>query len=157
MTRFVGIRTPDRKSQQARLDYLDEKRRSLPNAIFIGVFDRSCIATAAVEKIVGLDASQREYCQPFRENPALETGVTHAFAAVTGPVNVTQARRLSPDGKDFQGVVAIAMDLSFFDKWLDNLQVGDHDLILIADTRGNLLAQRQGKKSAIQVLENHLG
>lgn len=145
-----------------RIDYLEQRRGSLPNVIYAGYFDQHCVATHAVHaEQIGLDASQRAYCRPFQQDSSLETLVTEAFPALNGPINVTQARRLAPDGSGFRGVAAIAVDLSFFDKWLDLLQISDADWVLIVDTRQTVLAERPiigtlGKTAGYPWLEEFL-
>jgi len=131
---------PDPIRHSALSELLDARRQSLPHAFLFGVFDANCIVTHG-NAVLGFDASDREYCEKLRDDPKRNSIVTHGYASNVGPLNVTHARALRDANDKFLGIVAVALDVRFFDEWLQNMGVGPLDALAIVDTKGMLLAR----------------
>ncbi len=132
----------DIEKHRLRSEYLEAKRKTLPNAILLGLFDRNCIVTHT-NSVVGFDASSREFCQENRLNNAIETYVAHAYFSNIGRLAITQTRKLPKDPSgQFSGFAGLAVDLNFFSKLLEQVTLGPHGTIAIADTKLSLLARK---------------
>lgn len=132
----------DKKQHAYRSKYLEEKRLSLPNTILIGLFDSNCIVTHT-NTIVGFNAQERKFCQDNLSEPHPETYISSSLRSNLGKLNVTQTRKLNEGvpGK-YSGFAAVAVDLIFFEKWLNQVTVGPHGVLAIADEEVKLVARK---------------
>lgn len=131
---------PDPQAQRRLTDLLTAKQNTLPHAFLVWAFNRDCIATHT-NAVVGFDASERAFCRALRDNPDLDTFITQANVDDLDRINVIQARRLDAKADDFRGLVAIGLNLDFFSRWLDRIDVGRAGNVTIIDTAGRLLAR----------------
>jgi diguanylate cyclase (GGDEF)-like protein len=140
---LTELRYPDPDPvRQARISaFIDAKRKTLPNAVGVGLSDEHCIVTHTNAK-VGVDASQREWCQAAQADPQRETFVSHMYLNQAGRLSVTQVRRFPDSSSGLHGLAGIAVDLNFFSNWLEQAPVGQHGTIMIADTWLSLLARK---------------
>ena len=130
---------------QRRSAWMDDKLRTVPHAFRVGYFDRHCVIThlPTVPASLGFDASAFEHCQTLRNDPSLDTLVTHTFVAKIGKVlNVTQARRLPGKEPGFHGYAAFSIDLKFFDNLVSQLSSPSGRFISIVDTNHMLVASQ---------------
>ena len=128
---------------QRRSAWMDNKRLTVPHAFRVGYFDRHCVIThlPTVPASLGFDASAFEHCQTLRNDPSVDTLVTHTFVAKIGKVlNVTQARRLPGKQPGFHGYAAFSIDLKFFDSLVSQLSGPSGRVISIVDTNHMLVA-----------------
>lgn len=131
---------PDPDAQVELNERLEQRRQTFANAFLHGAFDRNCIVTHG-NAVLGFDASHREYCTALKNNPSLNSIVTHGYHTNVGPVNVTQARALRSESGEFLGLVAIALDTHFFSQWLLKMGTGQVDTLAIVDFNQMLLAR----------------
>lgn len=133
---------PRAGSDQAAVAALREKLRIFPSAYLAGYFDARCTIVYATQPMAGFDASQRDYCQAFHRDPALETYVSPMYRGNVGRLNVTQARVIRRADGSRAGLVAMAVDLSFFDSWLSRSRLIHSGVISILDHNQMLLARK---------------
>lgn len=137
------------------------KKSLFENIIFLGIFDSECVIRyGSIKSIVG-DSSKdldREYCFEVFKEPVERLKLSNFFISSTGQMNVSATYPyLSNDGKVIAFALA-ALDLTFFQKWLDTItdpsltvSIIDFDKILLArkpltdgigkEINDNLLAQ----------------
>ena len=139
---------PDPAAQAELSARLDQRRATFPHAFLFGAFDHHCIVTHG-NALLGFDASEREYCQRLRDDPSLDSVVTHGYYTNIGPVNVTHARALRDDDGGLLGLVAIALDTEFFNRWLNQVGSGAVDTLAIIDHQQMLLARYPALPDAV--------
>jgi len=127
--------------KQRRMNLLEAKRKSLPNAFTVALYDQNCIAVHS-NTSPRFDASSREYCQVLRSNPAIESMVTHAFFSSLGRLNVVQARRIPGNSPGFHGLALFGIDLGFFSRLVDQVSTRGHGNVVIIDANRVLLARK---------------
>lgn len=132
---------PNPEMYLQRKEFLEEKRKSLKNAIFIGLFNRDCIITHSND-LDGFDASESDYCKVMKNQSQLQSIISHAFLSDDGRINVTQGRKFNKTEDGFNGMVAIAVNLSFFSELINSLHHGESSVMIILDTRMTLLARK---------------
>jgi diguanylate cyclase (GGDEF)-like protein len=141
--------TQDIEQHRLRSEYLEAKRKTLPNTILFGLFDSKCIVTHT-NSIVGFDASFREFCQENRLNNSIETYISYAYISNNDRLNITQTRKLPKDtAGQFAGFAALAVDVNFFSKLLEQVTLGPHGTIAVADTKLSLLARKPAIPDAL--------
>lgn len=114
--------------------------------VFLGVFDRDCVIQfGSIASIIGDSSAdlEREYCEEVRKAPVERLKLSGFFVSSTGEMNVSATYpRLSADG-EVTGFALAGLDLSFFQRWLDDLD--DQTVtITIMDERRVLLARNTG-------------
>ena len=72
--------------------YINDKRRTLPNANGVGLNDKNCILTHT-PAIVGFDAIDREWCSVPKNNPKIQTYISNMFESNIGELMVVQVRK----------------------------------------------------------------
>lgn len=137
----------DQKSFANISQYIDDKRKTLPNATGVGLNDGNCIMTHTLT-IIGFDASDREWCSVPMNNPEIDTYVSNMFRSNSGELMVIQARRFPGEGS-FNGLAGIGVDLDFFSKWLDQVSISPHGILAISDQNISLLARKPSLPSAL--------
>lgn len=126
--------------EHARISkYIDDKRKTLPNANGVGLNDKNCIMTHT-PSIVGFDASNREWCRVPKDTPGIQTYVSNMFISNTGQPMVIQSRKFP--GDTFTGLAGLGMDLKFFSIWLEKVSIRTHGVLAIIDHNGKLLARK---------------
>lgn len=144
----------DVSAQQGIVDMLIAKEAVVPNVILVGTFDSNCFLTAGNVVAPGFDARHRDYCTGLLADSTLETLVTPAIRSSTGPLTVIQARRIGPPGSEFQGFAAAGVNLDFFSRWLDRMEVSENSFITILDSNRMLLARKPQVPEAVGQLVN---
>lgn len=119
--------------------YIEDKYKTLPHAIGVGLNDKNCIMTHT-PSIVGFDASRREWCRVPMHNPKIQTYVSNMFTSNIGKLMVIQTRKFP--GDEFSGLAGIGVDLEFFSTWFEKVSIGTHGVLAITDQNVNLLARK---------------
>ena len=158
--------SPDSDRQKEITSFIKSKLETLPQSITgVGLVNKDCISTHTYnvpprQSIIGFDGSSREWCQKPMNNPNLEAFLTHSYLANTNIVLVNQLRRfIGTSPGQFYGLAGFSIELDFFAKWLGQIEIGEHGIIAIADTRMNLLARKPaspellGKKVNDEIIE----
>ncbi|RTE64271.1 diguanylate cyclase [Amphritea opalescens] len=122
--------------------YIEDKYKTLPHAIGVGLNDKNCIMTHT-PSIVGFDASHREWCSVPMHNPNIQTYVSNMFASNIGKLMVIQSRKFP--GDEFSGLAGIGVDLEFFSAWLEKVSIGTHGVLAISDQNVKLLARKPAR------------
>ena len=136
-------------------EFIERKRKTLPDAVGIGLTDKDCIITNTNSK-VGVDVSQREWCRELQLDPQRETFVSHMYLSKARRPSITQVRRFPGASPGFYGSAGIAVDLGFFSRWLEKVPVGPHGAIVITDTWLSLLAKKPAAPDMLGKTVNHL-
>jgi diguanylate cyclase (GGDEF)-like protein len=129
------------------MKYIEDKRKTLPNANGVGLSDKNCIMTHT-PAIVGFDAIDREWCSIPKNNPKIQTYISNMFESNIDELMVAQVRKFP--GETFTGLAGFGVNLDFFSKWLKKVKTTPHGMIAIVDSKMNLLARQPA-------LENMLG
>lgn len=127
--------------------YINDKRKTLPNANGVGLNDKNCILTHT-PAIVGFNAIDREWCSVPKNNPKIQTYISNMFESNIGELMVVQVRKFP--GETFTGLAGLGVNLNFFSKWLEKVKTTPHGMIAIVDSKMNLLARQPA-------LDNMLG
>jgi diguanylate cyclase (GGDEF)-like protein len=143
---------------------LDDKRKTLHNVFMAALFNRDCVVThnPAFPGNLGFDASQREYCLLLKNDPRRQSGSSNSYLNNFGRLNVTQVRRIPSATQTFVGFAALAINLNFFSKWLEEFSPRQDSVIAILDLNQNLLARKPalpealGKRSSDRLIESFL-
>lgn len=139
---------PEPETQRRLTRLLIDKQSTVPHAFLVSALNAECIVTHS-NAIIGFDASEREYCRVLRDDPTRQTVVTQGFISHTGQLNVTQARRLAADQGEFAGLVAIAVDLGFFSRRMERIEIATKASIAIIDHQGLVLARKPLREGAV--------
>lgn len=132
----------DKEMHKLRTQYLLNKMSIVPNAFTIGLFDKNCIVTHA-NAYVGFDASKREYCIKTKANSQNESYLSTAYLSNKNKLNVTQTYKFkSNDLNHFYGFAALAINLDFFNKWLNKIEISHDSIIIIIDSKLSVLANK---------------
>lgn len=150
---------PERHKEQTAL--LVERANRTPNIIFLGMLNSDCIVThTSIGINLGYDAikTQREYCVLARQKPFDVFKISNMFTSVDGSMNVTISYPLLSDEGELLGFVLAGIDLSFFQQWLDLIEIDTHNVITIYDLNSRILARNPyvAENIGIQVTEQHL-
>ena len=119
--------------------YINDKRRTLPNANGVGLNDGNCIVTHT-PSIVGFDAIDREWCSVPKNNPEIQTYISNMFESNINELMVVQVRKFP--GETFTGLAGLGVNLDFFSKWLEKVKTTPSGMIAIVDSKMNLLARQ---------------
>jgi diguanylate cyclase (GGDEF)-like protein len=123
-----------------RRAFLDRKRQTLPDAVLTGLFDKDCYLVNS-SFLADFDASDREYCTKSKNAEQGTTIVSNAFTASQGSKNITIARSFDFGTDEFEGMSAVAIELSFFDALIDKLEYETSSLVAIFDENMILLGR----------------
>ncbi len=144
----------DLSKKEKTTQFLQSKLETLPSYFQeIGISNESCVATSAYvvapyKNFAGVDYSEREWCKSYQRNDKLIKDVTSSFFDIDRLI-VAQNRSIRTSDGKLQGIVALVVDLSFFQKWLDEIVVTKHGVIAIVDANMNLLARKPQLPNAI--------
>ena len=147
----IGIEQSQISFPATDLATLDQLNKELLNKanfnkyiLFLGVFNSDCVAThASIASHVGDDtkALGREYCTKATQAPLEEFKISNFFVSTTDQMAVTATYPIFSPNKEFIGFSAAGIDLSFFQKWLNN--ISDPNIIIsIFDENQILLARK---------------
>ncbi len=139
---------PDPEAHRQLTALLVEKQSTITHVLIVGAMNADCILTHG-NMLIGFDGSEREYCQALRDNPQQEMIVTHGYVNAINQFSVAQARRLVSEDQNFAGLVVIGMDLKFFDRWLDRIEIEDGASIAVLDHQGLLLARKPWQNGVV--------
>jgi len=137
-----------------RMDFLESKRKTLPSAFTVALYDGQCLATHS-HTSPRFDASSREYCRVLRGNPAIDSMVTHAFHSSLGRLNVVQARRIPGDQPGFHGFALIGIDLGFFSGLVSQVSTGKLGNVVVMDSSLVILARKPAVASRLGTTLNN--
>jgi diguanylate cyclase (GGDEF)-like protein len=143
--------TDDPVAHARRSALIDDKRKTLHNVFMAALFDKNCVVThnPTAPGNLGFDASHREYCLLLRNDPLRQSGASNSYLGNTGLLNVTQVRRIPSASQAFAGFSALAINLKFFSKWLEEFSPGQDSVIAIIDLKQNLLARKPALPEAL--------
>ena len=160
---------PNLARQKEITAFIKNKLETLPqNITGVGLVSKDCISTHTYNvpprpSIIGFDGSSREWCQRPKNDPNLDSFVTNAYLANTNQIVVNQIRRFHGDiPGEFYGLAGFSIELGFFSKWLEQVEIGPHGIIAIADTKLKLLARKPalpdslGKKVNDEIVESFI-
>jgi len=143
------LRYPHLAPQKFALDIelIKTKLLTLPLATGAAFINKNCVSTHVWNRPprsskIGFDGSDREWCNGPKNNLHLETYVSNAFLGNEGKVEVVQVRRLPSASSGFHGLVGLSVEFDFFSKWLDQVTIGKHGVLAIADLKVTLLARK---------------
>jgi len=92
--------------------------------LFLGLFDRECVIQfGSLASIIGRSSKllRREYCTRVMEAPLEAVKITDLFVSSTGEMNVSVTYPLVSAGDEVAGFALAGLDLSFFQRWLNDL------------------------------------
>lgn len=135
----------DAERHQRQSALLVERATTVPNLLFLGLLNADCVIThTSIGINLGLDAQAmgREYCTLAATEPLAAFKVSNMFVAMENSMNITASfPLLSPNGQ-LQGFALAGLDLGFFQRWLDLVELEKHNVIAIFDQHSRLLARR---------------
>lgn len=135
---------PQRHQQQTQA--LVARAQTLPNMLFLGMLNTDCIVThTSIGINLGFDASSngREYCQLALSEPQNAFKVSNMFVSVDNSLNVTISLPMFNDEQGLQGVALAGLDLTFFQRWLDLIELEqDDNVITLYDLNSRVLARK---------------
>lgn len=134
----------DSERHQHQSALLAEKAATVPNLLFLGLLNADCVIThTSIAINLGLDARamEREYCTLAETTPLAAFKVSNMFVAMQNSMNITASfPLLSPSGQ-LDGFALAGLDLGFFQRWLDLVEMEEHNVIAIFDLNSRLLAR----------------
>lgn len=126
--------------------------------VFLGIFDSACVIQfGSISSIIG-DSSMdldRAYCDEVLSPPVDQLKLSGFFVSSTGEMNVSATYPLLSDSGAVVGFALAGLDLSFFQRWLDELD-DPAVTITIMDERRVLLARKPGNGEIGQPIEDGL-
>lgn len=115
--------------------------------VFLGIFDRDCVVKfASIGSTIGDSGAdlKRGYCEEVRKTPVEQLKLSGFFVSSTGALNVSATYPLLSDGEEVIGFALAGLDLSFFQRWLDEfddptvtISILDERRVLLARTPAN--------------------
>jgi len=114
--------------------------------VFLGVFDRDCVIQfGSIASIIGDSSAEleRDYCEEVRTLPFERLKLSGFFVSSTGEMNVSATYPLLSDDGEVIGFALAGLNLSFFQRWLDEFD-DPTVTITIMDERRVLLARKPG-------------
>ncbi|SFX30060.1 GGDEF domain-containing protein [Marinospirillum alkaliphilum] len=150
---------PEQHAQQTA--WIIERVQRAPNFVFLGMLDRDCVVTHTTIGInLGFDAlaHQREYCTLAQKEPLTGLKVSNMFTSVDHTQNVTVSYPLTDATGALDGFALAGLDLSFFQQWLDLIELEPHNVITLYDLNSRLLARKPfiAQNIGMQIEEEHL-
>jgi diguanylate cyclase (GGDEF)-like protein len=112
--------------------------------VFLGIFDHDCVIQfGSVASIIGDSSAdlERDYCEEVRKTPVERLKLSGFFVSSTGDMNVSATYPLLSDAGEVIGFALAGLDLSFFQRWLDEFD-DSTVTITIMDERRVLLARK---------------
>ncbi|MBI4986231.1 MAG: diguanylate cyclase [Rhodocyclales bacterium] len=148
----ASIRYPDpdkRRVAQMR-QMLLEKAQSLPHIYGIGVMNADCVVSYAAREAPGFDLAKRPYCQAMRGEPGgPDTFQSGVYMGQQNFLQMTLARKIRRGDGRLAGAALMRMDMSAFDQWLKDIDVGAHGSAALLDLDLNLAARRPATPQAL--------
>jgi len=128
--------------------FLKSKIETLPSYFKeFGVANKDCIETSGyttppLPSFVGVDYSEREWCKSYQQNDKLTENITNSFFDINHRLLVAQNRSIRTKTGELEAIVALIVELDFFQKWLDKLTIDKHSILTILDSNMILLARK---------------
>lgn len=125
-----------------------QKAEFYDNIIFIGLFDSACVIQhGSIQAIIGDSSADlgREYCTEVMKPPVEQMKLSGFFVSSTGAMNVSATYPLTNEAGEVVGFALAALDLSFFQRWLDKVKTPDIT-ISIMDADQFLLARKPSSR-----------
>ncbi len=114
--------------------------------VFLGVFDSDCVIRfGSIAAIIGDSSADlnRRYCTAVSEEPVDQLKLSEFFVSATGAMDVSATYPMFSTTGEITGFALAGLDLSFFQRWLD--EIDDPTIaITIMDLDRVLLARRPG-------------
>lgn len=125
------------------IDWLENKRATVPGTSLIGLFDHDCVLRqASAPHLQGdVETELRDSCALLQAKPDAEFVVAPHFITRTGRYDIVQVRRIGPLGEPSLGFVAMTIDASMLSNLLRNIEVGA-DVVAIFDTNMRLIDRK---------------
>lgn len=138
----------DNDERKQRNSSLVHKANQYENIILLGIFDSDCVIQyASIDSIIGDSTKdlERDYYHKVMQKPLEKLKFSDLFVSSTGDVNVSATYPLLSEDGRFIGFALAALNLSFFQKWLDSI---DNNAIAISiiDINRTLLARKPESK-----------
>lgn len=124
--------------------------------LFLGLFDRACVIQyGSIARIIGDSSAelQRDYCSDVLEAPVERMKLSEFFISSTGKMNVSATYPLVTEDNEVLGFALAGLDLSFFQRWLNNLS-NPAITISIMDADHVLLARKPASKKLGERVED---
>jgi len=137
----------DITQEEKTTKFLKAKLETLPSYFKeIGVANEDCIATSGyvvppLSNFVGVDYSNREWCNVHQKNNQLTQYMSNSFFD-TNRLIVAQNRSVRTQTGKFKGLVGIVVELDFFQTWLNKLTINKNSILTIVDSNMILLARK---------------
>lgn len=148
----------ERISQEAANEFLREQFKALPYvrvAYVINAQGRVSSESSSRAGNIGLDLSDREYFQIYRQRPQTEFFVGTPVRGRTSNVwTVSASRPLKTRNGDFAGIIVAALDPAYFDKQWRSIDLGDGGSIALFRRNGLLLMRSPFDDEAMGKLFN---
>lgn len=123
---------------------LAHKKNQYENIIFLGIFDQDCVIRyASIASEVGRNVQEldRDYCRKVMEPPLRKLKFSDLFRSSTGAINISATYPLLSENQGVIGFALAGLNLSFFQRWLDEIE-SPNLAISIIDTNNILLARK---------------
>lgn len=132
--------------------------------VFLGIFDPDCVIRfGSIDSIIGDSSAdlKRDYCEEVHNPPVGRLKLSEFFVSSTGDMNVSATYPMVSRDGEVTGFALAGLDLSFFQRWLDELD-DPTVAITIMDERGVLLARKPaeadiGRTINDRMLEEFIG
>lgn len=153
--------TNDAAHHHKKTEFMINKVSRTPNMFFLGMLNDRCIVTHTTIGInLGFDAieNDREYCQLALSEPLDQFKISNMFVSVDQTMNVTMSYPLISTEGELEGFALAGLEPSFFQQWLDLIELDHYNSITIYDLNSRMLARNPIAPERIgsQVIETHL-
>jgi diguanylate cyclase (GGDEF)-like protein len=131
---------------------MEAKRKTLPHTMRVALFTDKCVMThfPGYERLIGTDVTQLEYCQVLRDQPNINSYVTHAYLGRVGKTfHVLHARRFVDERGRMNGFAGIAINLELTGDLLDSITIPAYGLVAVVDTNQTLVARKPAVEEAL--------
>ncbi|MDP2794944.1 MAG: diguanylate cyclase [Sulfurisoma sp.] len=128
---------------------LQEKARSLPHIYGIGLMNADCVGTHAARDVPGVDLGGKPECRAMRAPGGSDVYVSGVHLGQQNFLQIGMARKIRNGDGRFAGAALLRMEMSFFDGWLRNIDVGARGSAALLDLDLNLAARRPAAPQAL--------
>ncbi|SCA56953.1 putative Histidine kinase [Candidatus Terasakiella magnetica] len=151
----------DIKRHEELAKFVVEEGKTIPQILSLGYMDDECRvvvgATRGVYRLngkafpnkafegvtipIGNSYSYQDFCRGLMDFPEREDYLSKIYEGYTKENTMAYVHRLRDEKGEFVGISAISFTMSFFQQWLNRLDLKDIGVFAITDLEGNLLAQ----------------